>query len=82
MLDLMTVGALASTPLVLGRRALHLAEQWLSTRSDIARERERRATLVAVLQSIPPGATLTECQPRGGFRLDSPQARKASEGEA
>ena len=39
---------------------LRLAEAYMCSRAETARERERRATIIAVITALPPGASLVD----------------------
>jgi hypothetical protein len=43
-----------------GGRLIGLAETYMRARVDLAHEREHRATIIAVLAALPPGATVME----------------------
>jgi hypothetical protein len=74
--ELMTLGALASSVLsgvgyvvwrlyrsisrAPGTNPLQLAETYVRGQADATRERERRATIVATVAALPPGAILVD----------------------
>jgi hypothetical protein len=66
-----------------GTSPLHLVETYLRGQADATRERERRATIVATVAALPPGATLADQRPDGAtLTIHMPVTSPASIGPA